>query len=244
MQASSHAPFSRLCFRLSPKCLLAPNVGILKSMFHPASCSALYQDSVKWTDAFSFVLSNRTCACNCVSCQGAHWPLMCHQHTYKRGKRDKRCASVLTLTHPIASVSSRMTHGDSSTPTHSSKQWATCCVLGMACIRRWAWQTCGWPSSAWLWVLLATPCLWATPQHWFNLWTHLDGSTRRRWVRVLCCRHCWFAICKQVLQGCCGTQDELISDGNHIFDLDNMSMFIVTCCGIYHENKKNIFMVS
>lgn len=185
MQASSHVPFSRLCFRLSPKCLLAPNVSILKSMFHPASCSALDQDSVKWTDAFSFVLSNRTCACNCVSCQGAHWPLMCHQHTYKRGKRDKRCSNVLTLTHPISSVSSRMTHGDSSTPTRSSKLWATCCVLGMACIRRWAWQTCGWPSSAWLWVLLATPCLWATPQHWSNLWTHLDGSTRRRWVG--CC---------------------------------------------------------
>lgn len=91
---------------------------------------------------------------------------------------------VFTLTHLLSSVSSRMTHGDSSTPTHFSKLWATCCVSGMACIHRWAWPTCGWPSSAWSWVLPVTPCSWATPRPWFSPWTHLDGSTRRRWVKT------------------------------------------------------------
>lgn len=171
MQASSVSrsihSFSGLCFRLLPKCLLAPNVCILQSMFYPASCSLLNGDSLKWTSAISFVLSNWMCACMCVSCQSAHWPLMCHQHPYRERESvqdgEIKCSNVLTLTNPISSVSSRMTHGDSSTPTHFSKLWATCCVLGMACTPRWAWQTCGWPSSAWSWALPAMPCLWATP---------------------------------------------------------------------------------
>lgn len=103
MQASSVSrsirPFSGLCFRLSPKCLLAANVYILKSMFHPASCPALDRDSLKWTSAISSVLSNRTCACMCVSCQGAHWPLMCHQHPYERGIERER-EKVFQCIHP------------------------------------------------------------------------------------------------------------------------------------------------
>lgn len=39
MQPSTRAPFSGLCFRLLPKCLLAPTVCILKSVFRSASCS-------------------------------------------------------------------------------------------------------------------------------------------------------------------------------------------------------------
>lgn len=78
MQTSSvsHSihPFSGLCLRLSPKCPLAANVYILKSMFQPASCPASDRDSLKWTSVVSFVLSNRMCVCMCVSCQGAHWP--------------------------------------------------------------------------------------------------------------------------------------------------------------------------
>lgn len=181
MQPSARAPFSGLCFRLLPKCLLAPTVCILKSVFHSASCSFLAQDSVKWTSAINFGLSNRMCVCLCVCpCEllGC-WLTFNVPSPHVRGRE---IDDGFTLTHLVSSVSSRMTHGDSSTPTHFSKLWATCCVSGMACTHRWAWQTCGWPSSAWSWVLPATPCLWATPRRWFSLWTHLDGSTRRRWV--------------------------------------------------------------
>lgn len=55
MLSVSHAPpsrpFSGLRFRLAPKCLLAPNVCILKSAFRHASCSALDRDSLQWTSA-------------------------------------------------------------------------------------------------------------------------------------------------------------------------------------------------
>lgn len=87
MQPSTRVPFSGLCFRLLPKCLLAPTVCILKSVFRSASCSFLDQDSVKWTSAISFGLNN--CVCVCV-CKGADWPLMCHHPTYE-GARDRRC---------------------------------------------------------------------------------------------------------------------------------------------------------
>lgn len=165
MQASSVSCsfcwFPGLCFRQLPKCLLAPNVCILKSIFYPASCSVLDRESLKWTSAISFVLSNCMCLWMFMGCQGVLWPEMCHQQPCWDCKRASE--EVFRCSHPVSSVSSRMTHGDSSTPTHFSKLWATCCVLGMACTPQWAWQTCGWPSSAWLWVLLATPCLWATP---------------------------------------------------------------------------------
>lgn len=99
MQASSvsHSihPFSGLCLRLSPKCPLAANVYILKSMFHSASCPASDRDSLKWTSAVSFVLSNRTCACMCVSCQGAHWPF--NVPSTPIWERERRCSSAFTL---------------------------------------------------------------------------------------------------------------------------------------------------
>lgn len=148
MQPSTRATFSGLCFRLLPKCLLAPTVCILKSVFHSASCSFLAQDSVKWTSAINFGLSNRMCVCVCVyPCE----PLGCWLtfNVPSPRVRGREIDDVFTLTHLVSSVSSRMTHGDSSTPTHFSKLWATCCVSGMACTHRWAWQTCGWPSSAW-----------------------------------------------------------------------------------------------
>lgn len=55
----------------------------------------LAQDSVKWTSAISFGLSNRMCVCACVCIRmsrwGADWPLTCHRHTYQ-GERDGWCA--------------------------------------------------------------------------------------------------------------------------------------------------------
>lgn len=89
MQPSTRVPFSGLCFRHLPKCLLAPTVCILKSVFHSASCSFLDQDSVKWTSAISFGLNNYVCVCVSV-CKGADWPLMCRHPTYE-GARDRRC---------------------------------------------------------------------------------------------------------------------------------------------------------
>ena len=143
----------------------------------------LAQDSVKWTSAISFGLSNRMCVCACVCIRmsrwGADWPLTCHRHTYQ-GERDGWCA------HPNSPRLLCFIQNDTWGQQYSYALFKA--MSHMLCIGYGMYPPVGM-TDVWLTILSmivgATPCLWATPRRWFSLWTHPDGSTRRRWVMTL-----------------------------------------------------------
>lgn len=143
MSTPLYVQFPGFCFRLLPKCLLAKRPRLNNRLKPNKKLPIVFLRMIM------FVCKQRLT----LNLQSA-WLF----------RTDNKFFCVVFLTLLIFCISSRTTLGDSSTPTHFSKLWATCYVLGMACTPQWEWQTSGWPSSAWLLVQHATPCLSATPQ--------------------------------------------------------------------------------